>query len=155
MATFPGDATRVFWAASSRDVSVATELSAVSTVFRLMFSELPDDVKECEVTIIAFFRASCVFNFVTGGAPKMTFSARAWHSRRTSRHILARLGWRFTVHIVNSACAALRGERDHCAVAWANYVQRLTRQAPTQSGQEPAMRLQVNNSSNQQNHAAC
>ena len=105
---------------------------AIGTLLHLASGELPDDVRECEVTVVALFRASLMLNFVTGGKPQMTFSARAWRSRRTARNLPARFGWSMVIALVDSSCGVLRGERDHCEVAWVNYVRRpkrLTRQA--------------------------
>ncbi|MEM9059926.1 MAG: hypothetical protein AAGD13_05645 [Pseudomonadota bacterium] len=96
----------------------------VSTIFEIWSSEVPDDVCECEVTVLAFFRASQILNFVTGGNPQMTFSARAWRSRRTARSVPSRVCWASTTVVVDLVCALVRGEERHCAEAWINYVRR-------------------------------
>ncbi len=90
----------------------------------LMFDELPDDVRDCEVTVTVFFRSSRILNALTGGSPQMTFSARCHRSRRTSRWLVARLGWTVLALGIDATCAALRGEREHCATAWTNYALR-------------------------------
>ncbi|MEO1491161.1 MAG: hypothetical protein AAFV19_03295 [Pseudomonadota bacterium] len=94
------------------------------TLARLMTEDLPEDVRSAEVTVTVLFRASQILNFLTGGCPEMTFSARCHRSRRTSRGMLPRAGWFFLVVVIDSACGALRGESEHCATAWSNYALR-------------------------------
>ena len=101
----------------------------IATLQHLALTELPEDVRDCEVTVMALFRASLMLNFLTGGKPQMTFSARAWRSRRTARTLSSRLGWAMIIALVDSSCAMLRGERDHCELAWVNYVRRPRRPA--------------------------
>lgn len=90
-------------------------------VYRLLFAPLPADVRDEEITVAALFRASLILNFLTGGAPEMTFSARCHRSGRISRGILTRTMWRGTAMGIDAACAILRGEDAHCATAWANH----------------------------------
>lgn len=94
------------------------------TLILLMFDELPDDVRDHEVTVTVFFRSSQILNFLTGGCPQMTFSARCHRSRRTSRWLAARLAWTVLALGIDATCAALRGEHEHCATAWTNYTLR-------------------------------
>ena len=115
------------YGAGSDTISDDDPKGVVATVQHLLTSELPADVQECEVTVLALFRASQVLNFLTGGKPEMTFSARAWRSRRTSRLYVSRLGWAATTAMVDAACGVLRGEQHHCATAWQNYVRRPAR----------------------------
>lgn len=94
---------------------------AVSTLHRLLTGPLPADVPDDEYTVAALFRASLVLNFMTGGAANMTFSARCHRSGRVSRKVTQRALWRMTGAGIDIACAVLRGEREHCATAWANH----------------------------------
>lgn len=94
------------------------------TVRSVLFDDLPCDVRSCEVTVVALFRASLLLNFLTGGDPAMTFSARAWRARRVSKGRLLRTVWIATSTIIDVVCAILRGERAHCETAWNNYVKR-------------------------------
>lgn len=125
---------RIDAADTSREVAfdsawVTPRSGVIATLMHMAHAELPDDVRSCEVTVAVLFRASLILNFLTGGQPQMTFSARAWRSRRSARTLSARVGWSVVTILVNSSCAALRGERDHCAVAWVNYVRRPGRPA--------------------------
>lgn len=90
-------------------------------LFRLLSGPLPPDVRDEEVTVAALFRASLILNFLTGGAPEMTFSARCHRSGRISRGVLNRTMWRGIALSIDAACAVLRGEESHCATAWANH----------------------------------
>ena len=94
------------------------------TLHSIAVQTLPPDVIECETTFILCFRASQMLNFLSGGKPEMTFSARIWRARYTSRSPMVRLCWLLTVLLVDGACAVMRGERGHCAMAWVNYVRR-------------------------------
>lgn len=94
------------------------------TLTRLMTEELPEDVRCAEATVTVLFRSSQVLNYLTGGCPDMTFSARCHRSRRTSRGIVTRVGWTALVVVIDTTCGALRGETEHCATAWTNYALR-------------------------------
>jgi hypothetical protein len=94
------------------------------TVIRLLTEDLPDDVRYCEATVVVLFRASQVLNFLTGGCPQMTFSARCHRARRTTRQFAARAAWACVAITIDTACAVLRGEHEHCATAWTNYALR-------------------------------
>ena len=92
------------------------------TTFRdLAFGALPPDVREEECTVAILFRGSLILNFVTGGAPDMTFSARCHRSLLTCRTVPGRAAWRSMIAVIDVACASLRGETDHCATAWDNH----------------------------------
>lgn len=106
------------------DVTDVHRTGAMTTLLHLARLDLPHDVRDSEITVSALFRASLMLNFLTGGEPQMTFSARAWRSGRTSRHRPTRLVWKLTTMIVDTACGMLRGEDRHCAAAWVNYVRR-------------------------------
>ncbi len=90
----------------------------------LAAADLPPDVRNCECSEVILFKASVFLNFLTFGDPSMTFSARCHLSRRTARHPLRRLVWSFMTAFIDTACACLRGESEHCATAWTNYVKR-------------------------------
>ncbi|MGD1926480.1 MAG: hypothetical protein ACFB03_20190 [Paracoccaceae bacterium] len=126
MAVVRMEATASGISADPMDLAEAHQ-GVVATVVEIWWSDLPEDVRHCEVTVLAFFRASQVLNFLTGGNPEMTFSARAWRSRRTSRFLPVRIGWTMTSAAVDVVCAMLRGEERHCAAAWGNYVRRAGR----------------------------
>ncbi len=104
--------------------------SSLTKVFELLTRELPEDVRGCECSMVVLFRGSQVLNFVSGGNPEMTFSARCHRSRRTSRSIAARAGWSALVIVIDTACGAIRGEVEHCATAWTNYAVRPSRRLP-------------------------
>lgn len=90
----------------------------------LMTGPLPEDVRACEVTVVALFRASLVLNVLTGGEPGMTFSARCFRARVRAAGPVPRLGWAVAAAGIDAACYLLRGERTHCAAAWRNYRRR-------------------------------
>ena len=131
MAVLRMDAVGTTYDAALGDVSGAHSSGVIATLQHLALTDLPDDVRDCEVTVVALFRASLMLNFLTGGKPQMTFSARAWHARRTARTLPSRLGWSMVIALVDSSCGVLRGERDHCEIAWVNYVRRPGRPAGT------------------------
>lgn len=99
---------------------------AVKVLQQLLSGPLPSDVRDEEVTVAALFRASLILNFLTGGAPEMTFSARCHRSARIRRGTLNRTMWRGIAIGIDVACAVLRGEEAHCATAWANHRNRGT-----------------------------
>lgn len=88
---------------------------------RLMTGPLPDDVPPSEYTDAFLFRCSLILNYITGGSPEMTFSARCHRSARVSRSFAGRAFWRGIAGLVDILCACLRGEHAHCATAWANH----------------------------------
>ena len=90
----------------------------------LLWQDLPADVRDKECTVAVLFRASQVLNFVTGGAPRMTFSARCHRRRRTARALPVRAAWSVMAMGIDATCGAFRGETQHCATAWSNYVAR-------------------------------
>lgn len=98
--------------------------SLLATLHGLIRDPLPDDVRHCEATTAALFRASQILNLLTGGNPDMTFSARCHRARRTARFLPARFGWRVAECGIDAVCGILRGEEQHCTVAWINYVTR-------------------------------
>ena len=93
----------------------------LGTLARLYRDPLPHDVSEDEYTVAALFRGSLILNFLTGGAADMTFSARCHHSACVSRGPVRRLAWSVVSGSIDTACAALRGESEHCATAWDNH----------------------------------
>ena len=103
------------------DRSAAHPSGAAHIVVRLMTAPLPDDVPREEYTVAVLFRASLVLNFLTGGRPDMTFSARCHRAGRISRRTAQRMFWQAMARLIDTACAVLRGEREHCATAWANH----------------------------------
>jgi hypothetical protein len=96
----------------------------LARVRAIAFDTLPRDVRDCEVTVAALFRASLALNLLLGGEPDMTFSARAHHERTTRRGALARMLWSGVAASIDVACAVSRGECEHCATAWANHLGR-------------------------------
>jgi hypothetical protein len=94
------------------------------------FGELPADVRDCEVTVAALFRASLALNVLLGGEADMTFSARAHLERTRRRGALARAGWHTVAAAIDLACAVTRGECEHCATAWENHLGRDARVPP-------------------------
>ena len=103
------------------DRSASKRPGAVNVVARLMTEPLPADVPRDEYTVAVLFRSSLVLNFLTGGMPDMTFSARCHRAGRVSRWTAQRMFWRTMGALIDTACAILRGEREHCATAWANH----------------------------------
>ncbi len=86
-------------------------------------SSLPADVIDEEVTEVICFKLSLALNRALGGAPDMTFSARA-HRAKVTRGMVLRQMWRVVTVTVDLACAMLRGESRHCETAWLNYCRR-------------------------------
>lgn len=127
MAVLRMDAVDTTYDAAFGNVPGAHRSGVIATLQYLALTDLPEDVRDCEITVMALFRASLMLNFLTGGKPQMTFSARAWRSRRTARTLSSRLGWAMIIALVDSSCGLLRGERAHCEVAWVNYVRRPNR----------------------------
>lgn len=103
------------------DSSIAAPQPLGSTLWTLLTEDLPEDVREAECTVSALFRASRVLNVLTGGEAEMTFSARCWRAKSSSRTVLARGSWTVIVAAIDVACAVLRGEERHCATAWDNH----------------------------------
>lgn len=103
------------------DRSARPRSGTMSVVAHLMTAPLPADVLREEYTVAVLFRSSLVLNFLTGGAADMTFSARCHRAGRISRWTAQRMFWRTLVGLIDLACAVLRGEREHCATAWANH----------------------------------
>lgn len=93
----------------------------IATIAGLAFGPLPFDMRQEEYTEIALFRASLVLNYATGGAPEMTFSARAHAARVHSKSVPRRLAWLLPVMVIDTACGMLRGEMRHCETAWINF----------------------------------
>lgn len=96
----------------------------LQTLRNIVTGEVPVDVRTCEVSVVILFRASVALNFLSGGHPEMTFSARCHRSRCTSRGLIARFVWIGLAKTIDAAYAALRNESEHCATAWANHVLR-------------------------------
>lgn len=90
----------------------------------ILTGPLPSDVIETEVTVTVLFRGSLALNFLTGGAPHMTFSARCHRARRTTRSPITRAGWHVLARTIDASCGILRGESEHCAAAWSNHLAR-------------------------------
>lgn len=90
----------------------------------LIASDLPDDVKDCECTVVMLFKASVFLNYLTLGHATMTFSARSHLSRTTSRFAAQRFAWLLIAALIDAACGVLRGETEHCATAWDNHAKR-------------------------------
>lgn len=101
-----------------------TPSGRLATLQDLLWQDLPADVRDRECTITVLFRASQVLNFVTGGTPQMTFSARCHRRRRTARTLPGRAAWTAMELGIDTACGVLRGETRHCATAWSNYIAR-------------------------------
>lgn len=97
------------------------------TFYLLLFGPLPADVCEEEYTAAALFRGSLMLNYITGGQADMTFSARCYRAQRICRSMPLRLTWRLLRMSIDIACAQLRGESEHCATAWTNYLLRQSR----------------------------
>jgi hypothetical protein len=95
-----------------------------STVWSLMTGPLPSDVRDEELTVAALFRASLILNFLTGGAPDMTFSARCHGAQKYGRMMPQRVAWRALAMAIDAICGVLRGECQHCAAAWSNHLSR-------------------------------
>ena len=91
---------------------------------RIFRADLPADVNEAEYSVALLFRASLVLNVLTGGHEDMTFSARCHVQGRRARSRPGRLFWRFTAGLIDASCGVLRGESEHCATAWSNFVAR-------------------------------
>ncbi|WP_323766279.1 hypothetical protein [Marinovum sp.] len=87
-------------------------------------STLPPDVIDEEVTEVICFKASLALNRLLGGAPDMTFSARAYHASTDADRTARRCGWRLVRAAVDLSCAMLRGEAHHCETAWVNHCRR-------------------------------
>lgn len=87
-------------------------------------SSLPPDVIDEEVTEVICFKASLALNRMLGGAPDMTFSARAFRASTESERVARRWGWCLVRAAVDLSCAMLRGEAHHCETAWVNYCRR-------------------------------
>lgn len=104
-------------------------LGPLQTIGTLATQPLPEDIRRHECTTAVLFRGSLILNYVTGGRADMTFSARCFRAQRLSRNIAHRLAWRTMMHGVDLACALLRGESQHCATAWSNYLARPVRRA--------------------------
>lgn len=104
-----------------------TAVRPLHTVRHIATRELPDDVRLHECTVSTLFRGSLILNYLTGGDAEMTFSARCFRSQRISRHVTQRIAWRMVMHGIDLACAMLRGESQHCATAWSNYLARPVR----------------------------
>ena len=85
---------------------------------------LPADVRDCEYSEIALFKASIFLNYATLGDPTMTFSARSHEARLKAQTWPYWLLWFFIASAIDVACGVLRGESDHCETAWINYKQR-------------------------------
>ncbi|MEM9146698.1 MAG: hypothetical protein AAGC57_10900 [Pseudomonadota bacterium] len=90
----------------------------------LLTGELPSDVRDEEFMVAACFRASLVLNALTGGEPEMTFSARSHLNHVEARWAFPWLAWGLCCLVIDLACAALRGESEHCVTAWENHCAR-------------------------------
>ncbi len=110
------------WAETSDEPRARVEDS--SNLRQILTGPLPSDVLDVEITVVVLFRGSLALNFLTGGAPDMTFSARCHHARRTTRGPIVRAGWRVLAGTIDASCAILRGETEHCAAAWSNHLAR-------------------------------
>ena len=103
---------------------VPVSAGRLETLQLLLWQDLPADVRDKECTVAVLFRASQVLNFITGGTPGMTFSARCHLRRRIARALPARAAWSVMAMGIDATCGAFRGETQHCATAWSNYVAR-------------------------------
>lgn len=90
----------------------------------ILFDGLPPDVCEDEYTDAVLFRASLLLNYTTGGQADMTFSARCYVAQRTARTGPVRIVWRIVMMSIDVLCAQMRGETEHCATAWSNFLAR-------------------------------
>lgn len=95
-----------------------------ATFWYLLTGPLPSDVRDEELTVAALFRASLILNFLTGGAPDMTFSARCYGAQQNGRVLPQRVAWRIIAMSIDATCGVLRGECQHCAAAWSNHLSR-------------------------------
>lgn len=105
----------------ARHAQPRRHVTALRTIFT---GPLPADVGRHECSVATLFRASIALNYMTGGAPDMTFSARCHRTKRTGRSPAARAGWSLLAMAIDAGCGVLRGECEHCATAWANHVTR-------------------------------
>lgn len=94
------------------------------SLHHLMTNELPADVRDEEFSVSICFRSSLVLNALTGGDPEMTFSARCHLHHHRAPWVGPWLLWGIACLAIDLACAALRGESEHCATAWQNHCAR-------------------------------
>lgn len=106
-----------------RWVPLGQTMSTLRTIFT---GPLPSDLRGEECSVAVLFRASQALNYLTGGGREMTFSARCHMARRTARSWHRRAVWAAIAMGIDAACGALRGECEHCATAWINYITRDT-----------------------------
>lgn len=95
--------------------------NTTTTFKQIVVGPLPADVSQEEYSTELLFRASMLLNYVTGGQPDMTFSARCFGALLAAKRLHAWLFWRWTGAGIDAFCGAFRGETDHCYTAWKAY----------------------------------
>lgn len=110
--------------AGARHMQSQERPDLAAMMYWLVWADLPPDISDCECSEVILFKASVFLNYVTGGHPAMTFSARTYMGSRISRNTIQRSIWIIAAASIDAACATFRGETEHCATAWVNFVRR-------------------------------